>query len=425
MLIEFSVANFRSIRERQTLSMVAAPRLRKGDNVFIPDVQGEKLPPLLKVVAIYGPNASGKSNLIKALNIVERFASLKPGAEKELLPVSPFRFDDALAKEPSEFEVHFVYERRRYMFELSATPDRITTERLTTFPNGKSELLYSRNYSGSSYDYVFGRFLEGDSALHETWKNITGSQVLFLSQAVANSNDDLKQLRKPWTWLAHGGMTMKSSMISWIKPAQSLIAEIPEFGSRVSKLLEDVDLPIVAIKSRLASSAESPLTEIDSEAERDRIRKSLFDPKTKFKTVLTHTTKLGSADFDLSEESDGTQNLIGFSLPWLLMGMETEDPKCILIVDEMDSSLHPKIVEMLVGKFLKSEKVSQLIFTTHDTHLMDSKLLRRDQYWITDRDVNGATQLRSIHDFEGREGEDIEKRYYEGRYRGLPLTRKF
>jgi AAA15 family ATPase/GTPase len=93
-------------------------------------------------------------------------------------------------------------------------------------------------------------------------------------------------------------------------------------------------------------------------------------------------------------------------------------------VDELDSSLHPKIVATLVEKHINSKTSSQLIFTTHDTHLMDTKLLRRDQFWITERDMNGATQLRSIHDFQGRESEDIEKRYYEGRYRGLPFVKR-
>ena len=124
-----------------------------------------------------------------------------------------------------------------------------------------------------------------------------------------------------------------------------------------------------------------------------------------------------------TDESEGTKNLIGFWLPWV-----TKNPfygsDRLLIVDELDSSLHPKIVAALVEKHINSSVPSQLIFTTHDTHLMDTKLLRRDQFWITERDMNGATQLRSIHDFEGRESEDIEKRYYEGRYRGLPLVKR-
>jgi AAA15 family ATPase/GTPase len=93
------------------------------------------------------------------------------------------------------------------------------------------------------------------------------------------------------------------------------------------------------------------------------------------------------------------------------------------MIDELDSSLHPKIIALLVEKHIKSRDQGQLIFTTHDTHLMDTKLLRRDQFWITERDGNGATKLRSIHDFKGRDSEDIEKRYYEGRYRGLPIVK--
>ena len=139
--------------------------------------------------------------------------------------------------------------------------------------------------------------------------------------------------------------------------------------------------------------------------------------------MFTHKTALGEADLSFQEESEGTQNLVGFWLPWSTRDLSPDEDRCILAVDELDSSLHPTIVANLVKRHLEAEVPSQLIFTTHDTHLMDSGLLRRDQVWITERDENGATQLRSIHDFEGREGEDLEKRYYEGRYRGLPLVR--
>jgi AAA15 family ATPase/GTPase len=137
---------------------------------------------------------------------------------------------------------------------------------------------------------------------------------------------------------------------------------------------------------------------------------------------LTHQTALGEAKFDFQEESEGTKNLIGFWLPWYVHTISSIIST--LVVDELDSSLHPEIVALLVTKHIKSDSAAQLIFTTHDTHLMDTKLLRRDQFWLTERDANGATQLRSIHDFEGRESEDLEKRYYEGRYRGLPFVRK-
>jgi len=422
MLIEFSVSNFRSIRERQTLSMVAAARLRKRENIFIPDVLGEKIPALLKVVAIYGPNASGKSNLIKAFEVFERVVSSRPTSDKQEFPVDAFRFDAELANKPSDFEVHFIIHRQRYSFELSLTRDRVHKERLTAFPKGKSQLLYSRVHSGVGDVYEFGGALEGGSALHEVWKSLTSAKSLFLTQAVLNSNEELKQLRLPWQWLAKSAMNVSDSMRFLMKPAQALMAEMPEFGKMISEWLSSIDVPIDGIQSkRLRGSDEGG----DSNAESETSGKGGFkyNPKDSFETTLTHVTSLGSAEFELKDESDGTRSLIGFALPWFLMEMDkSSQPKLLMMVDEMDSSLHPKIVEVLVSKFLSSKLHRQLIFTTHDTHLMDSKLLRRDQFWITERDGNGATQLRSIHDFEGREGEDIEKRYYEGRYRGLPIV---
>jgi AAA15 family ATPase/GTPase len=424
MLIEFSVSNFRSIRDTQTISMVAAPRLRKRENIFQPEVIGEKMPPLLKVAAIYGPNASGKSNLVRALGIVNTFTRKRPEAKLEKLPVASFRFDKALMTEPSRFELHFIQDRRRFSFVLAATTERIIEERLTEFPNGKEELLYSRSHTASGDHYEFGDQLEGGSSLHEAWKKLTSPQILFLAQAVANSSEELRQLRRPWEWLSNAPWCVSGGLQRMVKPVQSLMTTLPEFCSDIASLLQDVDIPVSTVVTRLVDSERADANDkIDSGNAIDQFTQLLSDPKSKFETSLTHTSALGSAEFSLSEESDGTKSLIGFALPWILIDKHHAIPMQLMVVDEMDSSLHPKIVEALVGRLIHSKLNAQLIFTTHDTHLMDSKLLRRDQYWLTERDQNGATKLRSIHDFEGRESEDIEKRYYEGRYRSLPILR--
>lgn len=411
MLIEFSISNYRSFREKQTFSMVAAPRLKKGDNVFKPVVKGEKLPDLLKVAAIYGPNASGKSNLIQAFNIVSSIANLQPSAQSTLLPASPFRFDTQLADQPSRIELHFIYAEQRYEFHLALTRQRIIEERLLAFPKGKETLLYKRHHRPSGDEYTFGLQLEGGKDLHELWKKSTGPQVLLLAQAVANSSVELKQLREPLTWLQTGFMIVAGNMDVLASSSQALAESHTSFAEKISSFLQDVDVPVTHIH----------FDQIKSEPELPGLS-SLTNAKSKSKTILTHQTALGEAKFDFQEESEGTKNLIGFWLPWYVH--TTSSITSTLVVDELDSSLHPEIVALLVAKHIKSDSVAQLIFTTHDTHLMDTKLLRRDQFWLTERDANGATQLRSIHDFEGRESEDLEKRYYEGRYRGLPFVRK-
>jgi hypothetical protein len=398
MLIEFSVSNFRSFRERQTFSMVAAPKLRKKENVFVPVVKGEKIPALLKVAAIYGPNASGKSNLLKAMRIVRDIVD-NPASEP--LPAAPFRFDPLLAELPSRFEFHFICEEQRYKFDLAMKPERIVEERLTAFPMGKETLLYERLHTENGEQYRFGPQLEGGELVHQAWRDLTGPKMLFIKQAVANSREALKQLRIPFEWQTTGVVVCNEGMSRLASGALALARTKPLMANRIVAFLGEIDVPVSEIKFKKMSDPESS-------------------------AIFIHTTALGSASFELDDESDGTKNLIGFWMPWVLMGSDISSRAglAVVAVDELDSSLHPKIVATLIEQHLQDEQPPQLIFTTHDTHLMDTKLLRRDQFWLTERDKNGATQLRSIHDFEGRESEDLEKRYYEGRYRALPILRR-
>lgn len=426
MLIELSVQNFRSIRERQTFSMVAAPRLIKGkQNKFTPKVKGERFPSLLKVAAIYGPNASGKSTLVLAFDLLRKLTQRQPTTAKVPFDVTPFRFDRTLQDQPSIIEVHFIKNETRYSFEVALTRDRIVKEVVTMYKGGEPRELYRRHYgpatdgSASSESYEFGVDLEGGSELHKIWQRLTGPQTLFLTQAVANSSEEMTQLRVPWEWLS-SLLVVKDEMKGWSTLSQRFVAAAPQFGGQIASLLSDVDIPITAIRSKLSE----PKGETEAEQSQDDVIESLIgNTKATVHTTLTHSTALGDAEFDFSEESDGTKNLFGFSLPWLAF-LRRGTPMNLMVVDELDSSLHPKLVEALIRRHVQEQPLCQLLFTTHDTHLMDTKLLRRDQLWITDRDINGATQLRSIHDFEGRESEDVEKRYYEGRYRGLPFVRQ-
>ncbi|HLA35627.1 MAG TPA: ATP-binding protein [Rhodocyclaceae bacterium] len=370
--------------------------------MFSPVLTGEKFPDLLKVAVIYGPNASGKSNLLKAFNVLGLMANREPSARETPLPLSPFRFDSALAHQPSRFEVHFIHDGIRYQFELAATPERVVTECLVAYPQGRETLLYRRQHTAEGESYAFGDTLEGGAELHQAWRRLTAPRVLFIAQAVANSSEEMGQLRAPFVWLKSATLPLLDGMKEAADAAQDL-AQNTNFANEIAAFLREVDVPVVKIE-RVGTSVNR-----------------LMDAIGIKKTMLTHQTALGDANLSYEDESEGTKNLIGFWLPWSIRSSRFDSPRCILIADELDSSLHPNIVAALVAKHIHAEEPSQLIFSTHNTHLMDAKLLRRDQFWITERDSNGATQLRSIHDFAGREGEDIEKRYYEGRYRGLPV----
>lgn len=417
MLLEFSVSNFRSFRERQTFQMTAAPRLGKKQNTVPAEVAGERLPALLKVSAIYGGNASGKSSFILALAVIGKLVGSKPDAAGQPLPVSPFRFDQQLLDEPSRFEVHFIASGMRYEYRIAATAERIVEEALTSYPKGKEQLLYSRRHVDKRDEYEFGAKFEGDQMLWSVWRRLTGPRSTFIAQAVANSDESLRQLFAPFKWLSVG---------IFVLPGTDHLSDIGRnlpsrmaFSSQIASFLQEVDIPVSEITfERSGEAADS-----DDGLNAEQLSEKLLEEDGK--TTLTHVTSLGSARFDFSEESRGTQNLIGFWAPWQLTTMHRDDPDSyrVIVIDELDSSLHPEIVEYLVSKHISSTSNTQLIFTTHDTHLMSTRLLRRDQFWLTDRNKNGATRLSSIHSVAGRESEDVEKRYYEGRYRGLPVRR--
>lgn len=427
MLLEFSVSNFLSFRDRQTFSMAAAPRLRKRENTFAAPVDGEKLPNLLKVAVIYGPNASGKSNFLTALGLIDRIANRAGDGSEPYLPVTPFKFDKPLLIEPSIFDLHFLCGRLRYEFNLAVTRERVILERLSAYPAGKEVMLYERRHTDGVDEYRIGE-LEGGQAVHEAWQKLTPPRALFLSQAVANSSEELTQLRKPHGWLTKAIFNFSSRGIADIaERSLRLSRENEAHGESIAAFLRDVDVPVIRIRverpEATGGSELSLLSLAQTRTGQGGIAGAGLRAPARRLAVFTHKTALGEADFGFQEESEGTQNLVGFWLPWTTRDPNPLSERCILAVDELDSSLHPAVVENLVKRHLEAEVPSQLIFSTHDTHLMDSGLLRRDQIWIAERDQNGATQLRSVHDFQGREGEDLEKRYYEGRYRGLPLVR--
>ncbi len=426
MLVEFRIKNFRSFRNQQVLSLVAS-----NDTVLEGNCATEGKLRLLKAVGIYGPNASGKSNLIKAMDIMRDIvlnsANYKPGKK---LPVQPFLLDDESQKEPSSFEVIFYHGDKRYQYGFSATNERIHEEWLLAYPKGramdKAQTWYHRTFSKLSTVWKFTSFLKGE---REHLKNKTRDNALFLSVAAQWNN---KQLTAVYEWFKDKLRVVPPK--EYFRPVtakmlldlekESLLYEF------VKDSLKDADLGIVGVNVEKLKFDRSTIEfpkDMPNEI-REKMLK-IFEKKPQLKVEMLHFNTRTNEDVSLplEEESDGTQRFFQLLGPWL----EAVSNGYTVFIDELEASLHPLLTCELI-KFIQDPRNNktgaQLIFATHDTTLLDPELFRRDQIWFTEKDRGGGTQLYSMSDYKERKprkGEAMQKGYLAGRYGAIPILEAF
>lgn len=416
MLIRFSVSNFLSIKDEATLSMVAANVDTHMESTFDPGLP-QKGPSLLKGAAIYGPNASGKSNLINALGVMRQLV-LKSHRHQtgESLDVEPFKLDPELRKAPSRFEVEFVEDRIRFVYGIELTNERIVSEWLTAYPKSRAQMWFRRIYSPEtdSYEYNFySDKLEGSSK--REWGEETLDNALFLSKAVQNNH---QQLRPVFNWFRNR-LTFAGMRSSAFEPSNSTVSRLKadaSFKPKLIKFLETADISIADIRVMETPIDMSFFPEsLPEDVKASYIRETggvITDTKTYRKDAEGNLISFG-----LFEESDGTRTLFNLSSRWL----DVLEHDRVLIVDELDSSLHPLVVHELVRQFNQSPSRAQIVFTTHDSTLLGKDILRRDQIWFVEKDRSGSSHLYALFDFKPRKGEAIEKGYLNGRYGSIPF----
>ncbi len=415
MLIEFSVANFRSIADRQTLSLAASTRkeLRATHVIEDPPL------PLLSAAAIFGPNASGKSNLFRAIAmlqwLIQWSAGFQPG---QPLPLTPFRLAAEPAKQPSEFEVHFIADGVRYQYGFSATQQRVVTEWLHAYPKGPARLLFERSTdSEGGPTWKMGPSFEGSAQQHKLWQESTRDNALFLSMAVQLNN---AQLRPVFHWLTQRLVVLTQDLAVNPVPSFELLRD-QAGAARLMSLLKAADVGIQRLELKEDDSAPPwPVGGVRLVVQRPPTPEDP-SPKPQSMRVLSYHTQSdgGSIAFDFGDESNGTRKLFEHA-GGLLSALDTGATVCI---DEIDTSLHPYITRFLVQQFQRphNRQGAQLIFSTHDTTLLDPELLRRDQFWFVEKDSRGRSSLTPLLEYSPRTGESLERGYLKGRYGAVPL----
>lgn len=418
MLIQFTVRNYRSVRDEQTLSLVKGKGTEFSEcNTFDPQVPATT--ELLRSAVIYGPNASGKTSLIHALHtmknlVINSSTRFQHGDE---LPLVPFRLDASTESEPSEFEIIFVAEGVRYQYGFSALKDRVVEEWLLAFPYGRPQRWFGRSWNAEKqvYGWEMGSALSGQKQL---WQDSTRSNALFLSTAVQLNSGQLKPV---YNWFRR---TLRMANVSgWTPEFTASQCEKSETRKRVLDFIRaaDIDIQDVVIESEKFTAQHLPM-ELAEEF-RSKVLEDLKDRKFYDIRTVHHGVQGQRVEFDFEDESDGTQKLFAFAGPWL----DVLNNGYVLLVDELHDNLHPKIVQFLV-KLFHDPKVNtrgaQLVFTTHDTSILNQEVFRRDQIWFCEKDASKSTRLYPLTDFSPRKGrEDLEVGYLAGRYGALPYLR--
>jgi AAA15 family ATPase/GTPase len=422
MLIEFKVANYRSFREEQTFSLVASNADKELPSrvidIPLPGMTGIRY---LKGAAIYGANASGKSNLLNALrfvaNFVEKSATrIQPGDDTG---AEPFKLDAESIAKPSQFEVTFVSDGIRYVFGFSANRKRVTEEYLIAYPKGSPQRWYQRNYDSEANRYVWARpssaFKQDKSLQDKTREN-----SLFLSVGPQFNHP---QLTRVFKWFKNSLRCISLSAEDSFAPIfTAKRIQDPNYHDRIISLLRSADFGIDDARVRERDVSVDELKQHVPQSVLSRLEKEHGSmPGKAMEIELTHL-KQGGQSITLSfneEESAGTRRYFSLIGPWT----DILDHGYTVFIDEIDTSLHPLLVKELLELLFSDKnntKGAQVVFTSHNPFLIDSSLIRRDQIWFTEKEASGATRLYPLTQYQPRNDEALAKGYLAGRYGAIP-----
>lgn len=403
MILEFSVKNFLSFKEKVTFSMIANSNKELNDNYV--EIGGNKV---LKSAAVYGANASGKSNLFKILTLVVLMLRSSNSVDiNAKLPLIPFKLDKDSVNKPSEFEIKFILDETRYVYGFIADKDKIYDEYLYYYPNGRETKIFDRTnineYSYTQKDEKILREIEAKNAQNK----------FFLATA---TNWNFDKTKAAYNFLTNGIGTcnnleiLKNMAYKMYETNPDYLKDFAiDFLQKADFNIEDYQISQIDVPGEFLTAIPEFIT------------KTLPDKPKAYQVLFKH--KNSDNYLSIDEESLGTQMIFAF-IPFLADSLKN---KKVLIIDELDKSLHPFLVQYIVEIFNDAEinkNGSQLIFNTHDTNLLDLNILRRDQIWFTEKNSEtGESDLYSLSDFSVRKQENVEKGYMLGRYGAVPFIK--
>lgn len=413
MILSFTVENFRSIRERQSLIFEASADPHLEDSHVIKR-DGHKV---LKSAAVYGANASGKSNIINAMIWMRRFVleSISEKVENPTIPVEPFRLHTESRNAPSVFELEFMLADIRYRYGFALTSSGIEEEWL--YRKGKKGAT-ANIFTREKQDIVVNKRQERGL---EPFIPRTRPNTLFL-KVCAEFNFAFAE----WVmeWFRQFRYVSGLDETSFIGFTAERLGEAVH-RERIMEFIRKADFNLCGIRSEFEPITEKDLPENMPSELKNKVLKGnplKGDILTSHKVYDSDGEVSGQEEFDLEEdESQGTRKFVALAGPIL----HTIEEGSILLVDEFEARLHPNLTKAILQWFNgpQNKNGAQLIIATHDTGLMDPDLLRRDQIWFCEKDRCGSTALYCLDEFDKQEvraSTKFNRQYLQGIFGAVP-----
>jgi uncharacterized protein len=412
MLIGFRFQNFRSFLAEQSFSFSTSSD-RTHESTHLIKTGMKAVPRISKAAIVFGPNASGKTNLLIALATFRDLILHSSGYSDSQFSErhTPFRFGPSMTQ-PTEFEIDVLLDRVRYRYAISYDSQRIRFERLLVYRTGKSQRWFERRFDEATRKDTWAPFSPNFNGPREMWRKATRPKALFLTTAAQLNSEQLAPLLD---WVEHRlEILFPGDMTDVNRIAMRIQDET--FKTRVLELLSAVDIHVddVRFAEQDPSRADPAPPPGAGFLRRGSAHRSI--------EFLHARDGLVPMWLDSVFEAAGTQRLIGLFGPLL---QAAENGK-LLLIDEFDASLHPLVARFLI-RLINDPRVSskgaQLLLTSHNTTLMDLDILRRDEIWLVQLDDKHASNLLPLLRSSPRKHELIAKNYLKGRYGAVPLIR--
>lgn len=434
MLIRFRVSNFLSFKDEIEFSMIPGKTKQHPTHIVSGGI-GRNTIDLLRAGVIYGANASGKSNLIKAISFAKRFI-VKGVASRKPIPIVPFKLNKSTKEQPSKFEFEIRIQGKDFLYGFEVNSNQILSEWLHQIKKTTTSPIFERTTDLESNTTVKFSGLKyknkKDARKLILFGEGTRPNRLFLTESI---DRNIKYFEDIYDWFEnlviifpHTRSRVPFDIQS--EMTNSMVKYLTNVGTGVSgfdflEIVPETELPkglVDDVTKDLKSGEQKGVLVEGQKAQRYIFSKDSNEKISVSKLVLKHKMSDCAEEvvFDTDEESDGTNRLMDI-LP--ILDMSETSPR-VFLIDELDRSLHPNLCYQLIQDFLMATSQSQLIVTTHEANLLTFDLLRRDEIWFVEKNQYGSSSVYSLEEFTPRYDNDVQKGYLLGRFGAIPFIGK-